>query len=141
MSTSKDRDIHILFVDDEVDIHDLYRLSFREEVKSGCVSVSCATSVDQALKLIDETVGSDSLLVAITDLNMPGRDGFELIKLVRSQISDSMLYVVSAYDRKDYVDRARSLGVMRFFAKPLEVRELKKTLSDDLKEVGIHNRL
>jgi CheY-like chemotaxis protein len=68
----------------------------------------------------------------ITDLRMPGMDGFELIARVRAAAHTRTIpiIVVSADDAPATRDRVRQLGANAFFAKPCSPAALRKTLEE-----------
>ena len=94
----------------------------------------------EGYEIITAEIGSAGLVKAISenpdlfiiDLMMPEMDGFELIKLLRSN-SDSKekpIIVVSALGREKDIKRAMELGANRYFTKPTEPKELSKTIKE-----------
>jgi CheY-like chemotaxis protein len=69
--------------------------------------------------------------VLISDIGMPGRDGYELIKEVRTTTSPDRLpaAALTAYTRPDDADRARAAGFQVHLAKPVEPEQLVKVVA------------
>ena len=105
MSTSK-----VLVVDDEPDIVAVLRDWLEEDGHE----VYCATDGHQALRLFFEHRPS----LSVTDLRMPGMDGFELISLIRD-MSDVHVLVLSALDREEQMIRGLELGADEYLVKPV----------------------
>ena len=68
----------ILVVDDEPDVEALFRQQFRRDLRAGRFTMDFAHSADGALKLISEAAGA-SLILILSDINMPGMTGLELL--------------------------------------------------------------
>src|SRR5437667_7014953 len=71
----------ILIVDDEPDIADLFRQRFRREVRQGRYVLHFAVSGEEALRRLAEI--HPELIVILSDINMPGMDGIELLRGIR----------------------------------------------------------
>src|SRR6201993_2009374 len=71
----------ILIVDDEPDIADLFRQSFRREVRQGKYVLHFAASGEEALRRFAEI--HPELIMILSDINMPGIDGLELLGAIK----------------------------------------------------------
>lgn len=117
----------ILVVDDERDLELIYRQHFKKAIGAGELNFQFAFSGDEAMAMLGQTGDSD--FVMLTDINMPGMSGLELLQKVKLQYPDAMVYVVSAYDMEEYQLSARQLGAAEFIPKPIDFIELKNKLA------------
>jgi len=66
--------------------------------------------------------------VVITDVKMPGVDGFAMIEEIKKQKPQTKTIVISAFKGSEEISRMEALGVDFFLQKPLELEELKKAI-------------
>jgi CheY-like chemotaxis protein len=116
----------ILVVDDEPDIADLFRQRFRREVRQGQYVLHFAGSGEEALRRLAEI--HPELIVILSDINMPGMDGLELLGEVKQLRPDLPVLMVTAYGDDDRKRRADELGAAAFLAKPVDFDQLKQHL-------------
>jgi len=116
----------ILIVDDEPDIADLFRQCFRREVRQGQYVLHFAGSGEEALRRLAEI--HPELIVILSDINMPGMDGLELLGEIRRVRPDLPVLMVTAYGDDDRKRRADELGAAAFLAKPVDFEQLKQHL-------------
>jgi len=116
----------ILIVDDEPDIADLFRQRFRREVRQGQYVLHFAGSGEEALRQLAEI--HPELIVILSDINMPGMDGLELLGEIRRVRPDLPVLMVTAYGDDDRKRRADELGAAAFLAKPVDFDQLKQHL-------------
>ncbi len=110
--------LRVLIVDDEPDARDVL-----ERVLSGCgATIVCAASVDDALEEIARTK-PDAL---VSDIGMPGKDGYELIRAVREQFDGKTLPAIAltAFARPEDRRRALMNGFQTFVVKPADPFEI-----------------
>jgi two-component system response regulator (stage 0 sporulation protein F) len=86
----------LLIVDDERDVEQLYRQRFRKELKAGDIQIVFAFSAMDAMELLSSLTPMDVLLV-LSDINMPGLTGFDLLKFVKEKFPHLNIVMVSAY--------------------------------------------
>lgn len=117
----------ILVVDDEKDIQILFQQCFRREIKNGELSFVFAFSAEEALEYL-KTYLPKSVLI-LSDINMPGMSGLELIEQINSNYENPpTVIMISAYgDAKNY-NKAKHLGVDEFLTKPVDFKYLKEKL-------------
>jgi len=99
----------ILVVDDEPDVADLFRQQFRREIRSARFAMEFAQSAPEALKVV-ETVEDASLILILSDINMPGMSGLELLPRARLARPDVPVIMITAYGGPGYTaqgDRGR----------------------------------
>lgn len=118
--------IHILVVDDETDVTELFLQRFRKEIKSGFLSLDFAFSGSQALEFLQGQENDVQLI--LSDINMPGMTSLELLKKLREVRPDKKppVFIITAYgDDKNY-QTAMDYGANDFLTKPLDFDELKR---------------
>jgi CheY-like chemotaxis protein len=77
----------ILVVDDEPDVEALFRQQFRRDIRDGRFIMAFAQSADSALNLISDAAGA-SLILILSDINMPGMTGLELLPRAKAARPD-----------------------------------------------------
>jgi CheY-like chemotaxis protein len=123
----------ILVVDDEPDIEDLFRQRFRAELRSGQVAFHFAASAEQALQALDVGLTPETFLV-LSDINMPGMSGLDLLQRLRTQSPDVPVIMVTAYGDLENRRRALDNGATNLVTKPVDFAELKKLLNSIIAE-------
>ena len=115
--------LRVLVVDDEPDTLDL----LRRVLGDSRAQVAAAPSVEAALATLD---GFEPH-VLVSDISMPGSDGYELIKAVRTRSGSERLpaAALTAYTRPDDADRAHAAGFQVHLAKPIEPEQLVKVVA------------
>ena len=121
--------VSILVVDDEADVAELFRQRFRREARQGTYVLHFANSGDEALALLDNTI-EPLLLVVLSDINMPGMDGLELLGEIKQRFPELPVMMVTAYGDDERRRRASDLGAAEFLAKPVDFHRLKERLSE-----------
>lgn len=118
----------ILVVDDEIDIQELFLQKFRKEIKKGEVSFSFSISGEDALEYLHKHE-SEAILI-LSDINMPGMSGIELLRVIREKTSKPkpIVMMITAYGDDETRNKAVSLGADDFLNKPLDFSDLKERL-------------
>jgi CheY-like chemotaxis protein len=119
--------VSILIVDDEPDIAELFRQRFRREARQGTYVLHFAGSGEEALRQLADEIEPE-LIVILSDINMPGMDGLELLRQVKQRRPDLPVMMVTAYGDDDRRRRASALGAAEFIAKPVDFDLLKAQL-------------
>ena len=119
--------VSIMVVDDEPDVADLFRQSFRREARQGKYVMHFATSGEQALDRLGDEI-QPTLLAVLSDINMPGMDGLELLGEIKQRRPDLPIMMVTAYGDDERRRRARELGASVFITKPVDFDQLKVEL-------------
>jgi CheY-like chemotaxis protein len=86
----------ILVVDDESDVEVLFRQQFRRDLRAGRFSMEFAQSAPVALQRIIDA-GDRSLILILSDINMPGMSGLELLPKARAMRPDVPIIMITAY--------------------------------------------
>ena len=122
-----ERSASILVVDDEPDVADLFRQSFRREARQGTYVILFAVSGPEALDRLAKEI-EPTLIAVLSDINMPGMDGLELLGEIKQRRPDLPVMMVTAYGDDDRRRRARELGACEFITKPVDFDQLKAQL-------------
>ncbi len=120
--------MRLMVVDDESDIQFLFRQKFRKEIKSGEMQISFALSGQSALQIIEELENRSEYFI-LTDINMPGMTGIELLKKVKAKYPDQKVIVITAYGDEENYNLAKKYGADDYFTKPLKFNQLKEKLN------------
>jgi len=133
----------VLFVDDDILIHKgIKRLLKQRRVEWGYLF---ANSVDEALAIMEET----PIAAVISDIKMPGRDGFDLLQKLRDSkdFSDIPFVMFTGYGGPGLKNRALDMGATDLLNKPIDSEELMarirsvlhlKKCQDIIKEQNAH---
>ena len=118
----------VLVVDDEADIQDLFLQKFRKEIRNGEIDFSFATSGENALIYLNEHK-SEAILI-LSDINMPGMSGIELLREIveKNTKPKPIVMMITAYGDDETRNKALSLGADDFLNKPLDFGDLKERL-------------
>lgn len=119
--------MEILVVDDEESVGRIFAQRLRHEIRDGSVVFHFATTGLAALDVVDQHRASLGLV--LTDINMPGMSGFELLARIRTVAPQVRVYMVTAYEDEQFRRKALELGADGFFPKPLEFSDLRALLA------------
>ena len=119
--------VSILIVDDEPDVADLFRQRFRRETRAGTYVLHFAASGEEALDRLTGEI-KPQLIVILSDINMPGMDGLELLRMIKEQRPELPVMMVTAYGDDERRRRAEKFGAMEFVTKPVDFDLLKTRL-------------
>ncbi len=112
----------VLIVDDEEDLTWSISKSLKRDKKS--IRVLCANSGDEALELIKK----NAVDVLVTDLRMPGKDGFALIEFIRNEGLKTRIIVMTAYGSDDIEKQILTANCCYYIEKPFEMATLKEKI-------------
>src|SRR5260221_4854392 len=119
--------VSILVVDDEPDVAELFRQRFRREARAGTYVMHFAGSGEHALDLLDGEI-QPTLIVILSDINMPGIDGLQLLSEIKQRRPDLPVMMVTAYGDDERRRRAQEVGAFEFITKPVDFDRLKEQL-------------
>lgn len=119
--------VSILIVDDEPDVPDLFRQRFRREARQGTYVLHFAASGEEALDKLQDGVRPE-LIVILSDINMPGMDGLDLLREVKQRRPELPVMMVTAYGDDERRRRASEYGAAEFITKPVDFDLLKTQL-------------
>ena len=120
----------ILVVDDEQDIQALFQQRFRREIRDGAFDFAFCFSGEEALSFLQEHP-SEAILI-LSDINMPGMSGLELLHRIRQNTPapPPFIVMITAYGDPEKHQEAMRLGANDFLNKPLDFNTLKQKLMD-----------
>jgi len=118
----------VLVVDDERDVQSLFTQRFRKEIRDRKVEFCFAFAAEEALNYLN-THNNEKLLV-LSDINMPGISGLELLQRIKQNKYETppVVMMVTAYGDNDNYHHAIQLGADDFLTKPLDFNLLKEKL-------------
>ena len=118
----------ILVVDDEKDIQPLFLQRFRREIRNGELDFIFAYSGEEALTCM-EKYKSEAVLI-LSDINMPGMSGLELLKNIKQKHHKPppVVMMITAYGDADNYKSAMELGADDFITKPVDFSALKEKI-------------
>ena len=119
--------IKILIVDDERDVELLFTQRFRKEIRGNEFVFYFAFSGEEALTFMQTLEPFDVVLV-LSDINMPGMSGLELLKQIKQLHPDLKVMMITAYGDKKNYDEAMQLGANDFITKPVDFELLKERI-------------
>ena len=119
--------VSILVVDDETDVAGLFRQHFRREVRQGLYMLHFAYSAGEALAKLESGI-EPTLIVILSDINMPGIDGLALLREIKHRQPDLAVMMVTAYGDDERRRRADEYGATEFVTKPVDFACLKRQL-------------
>ena len=119
--------VSILVVDDETDVAELFRQRFRREVRQGTYAMHFANSGEEALEKLAGGI-EPTLIVILSDINMPGMDGLTLLREIKARRPDLPVMMVTAYGDDERRRAAEEYGAAQFITKPVDFDLLKAQL-------------
>ena len=117
----------ILVVDDEPDVEMLFRQQFRRDLRAGRFTMEFAQSAPDALQHI-ANAGSASLILILSDINMPGMSGLELLPKAKAVRPDVPVIMITAYGDADTKRKALESGAEDLFTKPIDFLMLRNEI-------------
>jgi YesN/AraC family two-component response regulator len=117
----------IMIVDDERDVEILFRQQFRKEVREGLIDLCYAFSGEEALEYLGSLTPPDVVCI-LSDINMPGINGLELLKAVKERYPQIRVSMITAYGDEHNFETAMSTGAEHYFTKPIDFVQIKKDM-------------
>lgn len=119
----------ILVIDDDESLRRVLEYTLQEEG----YEVFTAASGEEGLALFEERQPA----LVITDMKMPGLNGFQVLKEVKERSAEALVIIVTAFGEVDAAVKAMKLGAYDFITKPLSRDELKLTVKKALQLLGL----
>ena len=117
-----------LVVDDEKDVQTLFEQRFRKEIKNGEIEFIFAFSGEEALNYLH--AHEHEAVLILSDINMPGMSGLELLEKIKSKYMKPppVVMMITGYGDEDNFNTAKRLGADDFLTKPVDFTVLKEKL-------------
>ena len=117
----------ILVVDDEPDVEVLFRQQFRYDLRAGRFTMDFAQSGDMALQRITDAAGV-SIILILSDINMPGMSGLELLPKAKAMRPDVPIIMITAYGDAETKRKALENGAEALLTKPIDFGALRSEI-------------
>jgi len=126
-STNGESMKRVLVVDDEEDM--LWMLQRNLNKGMDNVEILAAKSGEEALAILSDK----SAELVITDINMPGMNGLDLLIEINNRFPETGVIIMTAYPSNAYENKAMMSGSLRFIEKPFDINEVRGIVKDALK--------
>ena len=117
----------VLVVDDEPDVTDLFKQYFRRDLRSGRFQMEFAHSASEALARLG-TSREASLILILSDINMPGMTGLEMLPKVKALRPSVPVLMITAYGDPETKRRALESGADGLLTKPIDFAQLRQEI-------------
>ncbi|MDA9425508.1 CheY-like chemotaxis protein [Bradyrhizobium sp. USDA 372] len=127
--------VYILVVDDEPDVEALFRQQFRRDLRAGRFQMEFALSAPEALERAAE-VRDPSLILILSDINMPGMSGLDMLPKVRAAHPDVPVIMITAYGDAETRRKAIERGAVGLLTKPIDFVLLRQEIDTRLEQAA-----
>jgi CheY-like chemotaxis protein len=117
----------ILVVDDEPDVEVLFRQQFRHDLRAGRFAMDFAQSAPTALQRMADAANR-SLILILSDINMPGMSGLELLSKAKAARPDVPIIMITAYGDAETKRKALEGGAEALLTKPIDFGALRSEI-------------
>ena len=117
----------VLVVDDEPDVELLFRQQFRHDLRASRFAMEFAQCGDSALHAIADASAA-SLILILSDINMPGMSGLELLPKAKAARPDVPIIMITAYGDAETKRKALENGAEALFTKPIDFGALRSEI-------------
>jgi len=125
--------VDVLLIDDEKSF--LKDLAEGLSLYSKKIQVITADNAKKALEMINTAV----IDIVVTDLNMPGMNGFELLTQLQRTRPDVPFIIMSANARVSVEDRLAGLRISKYLEKPLALQEIAEAILNEGRLMSVGN--
>jgi len=127
--------ILVLVVDDEPDIEALFRQQFRRDLRAQRFVMDFAISAADALARIAGTI-EQTLILILSDINMPGMTGLEMLPKVRELRPHVPVIMITAYGDAETKRKAMEGGASGLLTKPIDFAVLREEIDTRLQQAS-----
>jgi CheY-like chemotaxis protein len=117
----------VLVVDDEPDVEALFRQQFRRDLRAQRFVMDFANSAADALSRVASSIGQ-SLILILSDINMPGMTGLEMLPRVKEIRPEVPVIMITAYGDADTRRKALEGGAKGLLTKPIDFALLREEI-------------
>jgi len=103
-------------------------MRFRRELRKGEIDLIFAFSGEHALEQL-EAHGKTDVVLVLSDINMPGMTGLELLKHIKGEPPPVPVCMMTAYDNEEYRGKAADLECDGYVSKPIDFPALKEKIN------------
>jgi CheY-like chemotaxis protein len=114
----------VLVVDDEPDVEALFRQQFRRDLRAQRFVMDFANSAAEALARIAGTI-EQSLILILSDINMPGMTGLEMLPKARQMRPEVPIIMITAYGDPETRRKAIESAATGLLTKPIDFAVLR----------------
>ncbi len=125
----------VLVVDDEPDVEALFRQQFRRDLRAQRCVMDFANSAADALARVASSI-SQSLILILSDINMPGMTGLEMLPKVKEMRPDVPVIMITAYGDADTRRKALASGASGLLTKPIDFSVLREEIDTRLTQAS-----
>jgi len=125
----------VLVVDDEADVEVLFRQQFRRDLRTDRFTMEFAQSAPMALQRVTDAAGV-SLILILSDINMPGMSGLELLPKAKALRPDVPIIMITAYGDAETKRKALEGGAEALFTKPIDFVMLRSEIDARVKRAA-----
>jgi CheY-like chemotaxis protein len=126
---------YIVVVDDEPDVEGMFRQHFRRDLRSGRFIMEFALSASAALEQV-KAIPDPSLILILSDINMPGMTGLEMLPKVKAERPNVPVIMITAYGDETTRKRASELGAAGLLPKPIDFSLLRQEIDRRLERAA-----
>ena len=118
----------ILVVDDEPDVELLFRQQFRHDLRAGRFTMEFAQSAPHGASAHHRCRRAQSLILILSDINMPGMSGLELLPKAKAMRPDVPIIMITAYGDAETKRKALENGAEALLTKPIDFGTLRSEI-------------
>ena len=117
----------IIVVDDEPDVQFLFKQRFRREIRKEEIEFNFFLSAGEVIDYLSTNDNVDIVLI-LSDINMPGMNGLELLKIIKEKTPEQKVFMITAYSDEHNYKTAVEYGADDYLTKPLDFSGLKEKI-------------
>lgn len=120
--------LRLIVVDDESSVGDISQLQFRNAIKNGSLDFHFFENAKACIGYLKGEKSHEPTII-LTDINMPDYDGYKLLKDVKSEHPEIDVFMMSAYDDEQTINKSLSMGADGYITKPVNYKNIKTDIN------------